>query len=151
MAGLPSGYSLAHGFYFGPSGDGPYVLDASGNLSLVANQTPIAPIANWVAYAAGAGGSTAGTAFVAFANQAGLRNYMTSLQVTNSSATGSEVGVRDGLAGTVLWRGFVPAGATISVTFSTPLRGSVNTAMGLQNVGAVSAIYFNAQGFTSAN
>ena len=82
---------------------------------------------------------------------AGIRNYLTGISITNSSATiPTEVVVKDGL--TVIWRGFVGANTLANsvqgVTFPTPLRGTANTALNVACITTAASVYVNAQGYT---
>ena len=85
----------------------------------------------------------------------GLKNYITAIQIATSAAlqTATVLAIRDGAAGTVLWR--LPLTTTVnpagfSFTFPTPLRGSANTLLEVVTLTAngTGAIYFNAQGYT---
>ena len=78
---------------------------------------------------------------------AGVRNYMTGLQIVNNAATATTVTVLDG--STVIWSGALPAtiGASLIVTFPTPLKGSAATAMNL-NLSVASTVVANVQGYT---
>jgi hypothetical protein len=86
---------------------------------------------------------------------AGLKNYITAIQIATSAAlqTATVLAIRDGAAGTVLWR--LPLTTTVntggfSFTFPTPLRGSDNKLLEVVTLTAngTGAIYFNAQGYT---
>lgn len=83
---------------------------------------------------------------------AGVRNYIVSIDVVNGHATvDTDVQIRDGAAGTVLWRGFAKAaGGGISRKFDPPLRGSANTLVEIACGTTGSATYFNLAGFTAA-
>jgi len=110
------------------------------------------PGATW-SYAAGSGGITNTTAVtIKTAGAAGVRNYITALQVVNSHATVStEFSIRDGASGTVLWRqNLVAAGGGLSVTFPTPIRGSAATLLEVVCGTTGAAVYFNAQGYEAA-
>lgn len=82
------------------------------------------------------------------AGAAGVRNYVTSLLVTNSHATvGTLVEIRDGTT-TVLWRGYAaPAGGGFSCHFPKPLRGTAATAINAYNMTTGSNTYVCAAGF----
>jgi len=82
------------------------------------------------------------------AGGAGIRNYVTSLTVTNSHATvGTLVEIRDGTT-TVIFRGYAaPAGGGFSVTFPVPLKGTANTAINAYNITTGSNTYVSASGF----
>lgn len=84
---------------------------------------------------------------------AGVRNYLTSLSVVNSSATVSTtVTVLDGA--TVIWTGYLPAlaasqaSAPVFITFPVALRGTANTAMNIQLGTAGAAVYWASNGYT---
>lgn len=87
---------------------------------------------------------------VAKANAAGLRNYITGIQVFNSHDTqGTAVVIKDG--STVIWQGWAEqAGGGCSAKFDPPLRGTVNTAVNVANVSSGAATFFNLQGFQAA-
>lgn len=112
------------------------------------------PASTW-SYAPPTGGlvSTAGVTAKAAAG-ASIRNYITSAQVINSHQTVStEVEIRDGAAGTVLWRGFAQAaGGGVSATFDPPLRGTANTLVEIAEVTATATngVLVALQGFTAA-
>jgi hypothetical protein len=109
--------------------------------------------ANTWSYAAASGGITNTTGVTAkAASGAGVRNYITRVQVINGHATVStDVQIRDGAAGTVLWRGFAQAaGGGVTTVFDPPLRGTANTLVEVANGTTGSATYFNLQGFTAA-
>lgn len=106
-------------------------------------------------YAAAAGGlvSTTGVSAKAAAG-AGIRNYISSVQVINSHATVStEVLIRDGAAGTVLHRGWAQAaGGGYACEFVPPLRGTANTLVEIAEVTATgtAGVLVNLAGFSAA-
>jgi hypothetical protein len=68
--------------------------------------------------------------------------------------TATELAIRDGAAGTVMWRIKVPTGGLplTEITFNPPLRqAAVNTLIEVITLTAsvTGAVYFNAQGFIS--
>ena len=114
------------------------------------------PEISW-AYAAAAGGILNTTTAVAFkaAAAAGIRNYITNIQVMSEAlTTATELAIRDGAAGTVLWRTKIPTGGlpSTSFTFPTPIRGTAATLLEVVTLTAsgAGAVYFNAHGFTAA-
>jgi hypothetical protein len=116
---------------------------------------PYALPANTWNYAAPAGGLVSQTAVtVKAAAAAGVRNYVTSIQVINSHATiSTELMLLDGAAGTVLWRGWAQAaGGGISCKFDPPLRGSAATLLEIDEVTATgtAGVLVNVQGFVAA-
>lgn len=106
-------------------------------------------------YAAAAGGlvNTTGVTAKAAAG-AGLRNYITGIQVINSHATiSTEIVVRDGAAGTVLHRGWAQAaGGGYAAEFPVPLRGTANTLVEIAEVTATATtgVLVNLQGYVGA-
>lgn len=85
---------------------------------------------------------------------AGIKNYLTRLDVSaqGTVATASEIAIRDGAAGTVLWRQKLAAAVQnpIQFNFDPPLAGSAATLMEfvtLTAMGASSNVIFSAQGF----
>lgn len=111
------------------------------------------PGSTW-SYAAASGGITDTTGVtVKAAAGAGIRNYVTGVQITNAHATVStEVVIRDGASGTVLWRSYARANAanTLHVVFDVPLRGSANTLLEVACITTGTATYFNLQGYIAA-
>lgn len=106
----------------------------------------------WV-YAAAAGGlvSTTGVTAKAAAG-AGIRNYVTGVQVTNShQSTGTEILIRDGASGTVLHRGWAPPNGGYTTNFVTPLRGTANTLVEIAETvaTATAGVLVNLQGYVS--
>lgn len=111
------------------------------------------PGATW-SYAAASGGitDTSGVTIKAAAG-AGIRNYLTQIQIVNGHATVStEVVVRDGAGGTVLWRSWMRANGSniMVVNFEIPLRGSANTLLEVACVTTGTATYISAQGYVAA-
>lgn len=118
----------------------------------VVNYSYALPGSTW-SYAAASGGITNTTGVTARAAAgAGIRNYITRAQVINGHATVStDVQIRDGASGTVLWRGFAQAaGGGVSCKFDPPLRGTTNTLVEVACGTTGSATYFNLQGFQAA-
>lgn len=107
------------------------------------------PELDWSA-AAPAGGLTALTDQVlAAAAGAGLRRYMTGLQIRNASASvATEVVIKDGA--TIIWRGQFPINSPIEdVYFASPLKSSANAALNAACLTTGAAVYVNAQGYTA--
>jgi hypothetical protein len=77
---------------------------------------------------------------------AGVRNYVTAIQMMNGSLVATEVVIKDGA--TTIWRGFLPdqMKTPIAINFTTPLRGTAATAVNFQCLTA-SSVYVSAQGF----
>lgn len=102
--------------------------------------------------AAGVSGGITNTTDVVLmaAGGASVRNYLTAIQYINTSATASEIVVKDG--STVVWRGVAPANmsAMQSVVFPGGLRGTANTAMNVAMSTTATATVVSAQGFQGA-
>lgn len=114
------------------------------------------PELEW-SYAAAAGGILNTTTAVAFraAPAAGLRSYVTGVQIMSEAlTTATELAIRDGAGGTVLWRTRIPTGGlpTTNIEFPNPIKGTVATLLEVVTLTAsgAGAVYFNAQGFTAA-
>jgi hypothetical protein len=108
------------------------------------------PELSW-SYAAASGGIVNTTGVTAkAAAAAGIRNYVTRCQVINGHATvDTDVQIRDGAAGTVLWRGFAKAaGGGVACDFDPPLRGTAATLIEVACGTTGTATYFNLQGYT---
>jgi len=108
------------------------------------------PEADWQ-YAAAAGGITNTTdVAIKAAAAAGIRNYVTAIDLRNAHATvATEVVIKDGA--TVIWRQLLPAAmpAPVEITFPTPLKGSVATALNVACLTTGAQVYVNAQGFSA--
>lgn len=115
--------------------------------SVNANQTA------W-AYAAAASGIAASTTAVTVkaAAGAGLRNYVTNLQLSHATlGNATEFCVRDGAGGAVLHRMTLATTANENVTlmFDPPLRGSLNTLLEIVTLSsATGGVYCNLQGYS---
>lgn len=90
--------------------------------------------------------TTATTAVIKTAGATGIRNYLTGIQLQNTSASPCVVQIADG--STVLWSVSLPANMVniLVVDFQTPLRGSSATAINIIT-GTASNVYVNAQGY----
>ena len=121
------------------------------NLSVVADPVGNVVGENPLAYASPTGGITVTADTPIFAaGAAGIRNYITGIWFKNTSATASEVVIKDGAA-TVLWRGHLSAAMTFGevVSFNPPLKGTAATAMNVA-LAAITATIVSAQGYTGA-
>jgi hypothetical protein len=107
------------------------------------------PELEW-SFASPAGGVINTTDVVlAAAAGAGLRRYITGLQLSNANATATEVVLKDGA--TVIWRGNLPANApNVPIEFPDPLRTTANAALNFACITTAAAVYVNAQGYTAA-
>jgi hypothetical protein len=87
---------------------------------------------------------------------AGVRNVVNSCQIATDALGGpTELAIRDGAAGTVMWRGrlqgAVVAGTFLNIVFATPLIGTANTLVEVVTLAAVTGgVYVDCQGGTSS-
>lgn len=105
------------------------------------------PENTWL-YAAASGGIVNTTDVAAkAAAAAGIRNYVTGIQVRNSSAVATEFVIKDGA--TVIWRTQLPAtmAGSQDVSFDPPLRGTAATAVNVACITTATVTYANLQGF----
>jgi hypothetical protein len=88
---------------------------------------------------------------IASAGGAGVRNCVTSVDIENGHATVStEVVLRDGASGTVLKRWWTQAaGGGIAKTLPVPVCSTANTLLEVAAITTGSAIYVNAEGYTT--
>lgn len=111
------------------------------------------PEAEWT-YAAASGGisnTTTAVTMVAAAG-AGIRNYVSSCQVSSDAlGTATELAIRDGAAGTVLWRIKVGTAGISSyhIGFGIPLKSTANTLLEVVTLTAsgTGGVYINCQGY----
>ena len=106
-------------------------------------------------YAAASGGvanTTTAVTLVA-AQAAGIRNYLTSLQLSSDAlGAATEIAIRDGAGGTVLWRGKIGIAGIAGVSnieFSSPLKSTAATLLEVVTLTAsvTGSVYVNAQGY----
>ena len=80
-------------------------------------------------------------------------NYVASLQVAHDAPGGTtELAIRDGAGGAVLWRHKLQAAANENMTFNfdVPLRGSPGNLLEVVTLTAVTGgVYVNCQGFAA--
>jgi hypothetical protein len=107
-------------------------------------------------YAAASGGILNTTTAVTIKTAAGApyRNYLTSLQIQSEALTNaSELAIRDGAGGTVLWRIKIPVtGLDLKqIKFDDPLKSTSSTLLEVVTLTAsvTGAVYFNAQGYVA--
>jgi hypothetical protein len=105
------------------------------------------PEADW-AYA-GAAITTTADVVLAVAAGAGIRRYLTALQVKNTNATASEIVIKDGA--TVIWRSLLPANMANAdaIVFPSPLKSTANAALAFACITAGASVYVAAQGYTA--
>lgn len=113
------------------------------------------PEVEWSYAAATSGIVNTTTAVTIKAADATHRNYVTSIQVmAEALGTATELAIRDGAGGTVLWRTKIGTGGLttgFSAVFANPLRGSAATLLEVVTLTAstTGAVYFSAQGYVA--
>lgn len=114
------------------------------------------PELDWSYVAASGGISNTTTAVtIKAAAGAGIRNYITALQITSDALTAAtEIAIRDGAGGTVLWREKIGTAGLIGglgIVFPSPLKSTANTLLEVVTLTAsiAGAVYFNAQGYAA--
>jgi len=106
-------------------------------------------------YAAASGGITNTTTAVTLvaAQAAGIRNYLTNLQLSSDAlGAATEIAIRDGAGGTVLWRskiGIAGIAGVSNIQFSDPLKSTAATLLEVVTLTAsvTGGVYVNAQGY----
>jgi hypothetical protein len=118
--------------------------------------TGAAPSTFW-SYAAATGGivNTTTAVTIKTAAGAGVRNYLGTLILSNDTlGAATEVAIRDGAAGAVLWRGKLQTAASgaMSMVFAPPLKGTANTLLEVVTLTATvtGGVFVNATGYTGA-
>lgn len=109
----------------------------------------INPGTRWT-YVAASGGITSTTGVVAKTAVVGKKIYVRACQIGNSGVAGTEVLLNSGAAGTVLWRGYVPAAASLQpVVFTVPLQTAAGALLEIVlSSGTTVAVRVNCQGYT---
>lgn len=132
--------------------NGSSVRPIATTVGAVVNKPFQVPELDW-SYPAAAGGISNTTTAVTMVAAAGIgiRNYLTAIQVSAGTlGAASEIAVRDGAGGTVIWRGFIStAGGNQSVVLSSPIKSTANTLLEVVTLTATvtGAVYINAQGY----
>lgn len=113
------------------------------------------PASDWSYAAAGSGIVNTTTAVtIKAAAAAGLKNYITGIQIQTATLGGAtELAIRDGAGGTVLFRTQLQTTALplLTIDFPNPLRGTAATLLEVVTLTAVTGgVYFNAQGYVAA-
>jgi hypothetical protein len=110
------------------------------------------PENHWT-YAAAASGivNTTTAVTIKAAAAAGIRNYLKTLTIGHDALGGvTELAIRDGAAGTVIWRGKLQTTAKedTAIYFDPPLKGTAATLMEVVTLTAVTGgVYVNATGY----
>lgn len=136
----------------GTSGAASFFTMSSDGVLIVEKHAIPALTWNYAAAASGIVSST--TAVTIKAAVASQRGNVSSLQLyADSGGTATEFALRDGAAGTVMWRAKIPATgmALVNVVFDPPLRqAAVNTLLEIVTLtSSAGATYCNVQGFMS--
>lgn len=111
------------------------------------------PGSAWTYAAATAGILNTTTAVTVKAAHASLRNYITWVDIWSEALnTATEVAIRDGAGGTVLWRTKIATGGLLGgryIRFDPPLQGTAATLTEVLTITAsvTGAVYFNCGGF----
>jgi len=107
-------------------------------------------------YAPASGGivNTTTAVTIKAAGAGGVRSYVTDLQINTATlGAATELAIRDGAGGTVLWRCQLQTTAMplMAVNFQSPLVGSPNTLLEMVTLTAVTGgVFVNAQGYAGA-
>jgi len=119
-------------------------------------QKPFGTAENDWQYAAAASGivNTTTAVTIKAAGAASIRNYITGITImAEALGAATELVIRDGAAGTVIWRTKIPTTGllTTNIQFPTPLKGTAATLLEVATLTAsvTGAVYFNAQGYQS--
>lgn len=118
---------------------------------------PFAFAASDWAYAAASLGivNTTTAVTIKAAAGAGLKNYITGISfMAEALGTATELAIRDGAGGAVLWRTKIGTGGVVggtSIVFPSPLKGTANTLLEVVTLTAstTGAVYFNATGYSA--
>lgn len=154
-----TGSPLRAGARVKTANDSTLVAGDASNLAATTDQALItypnaAPELSWQ-YAAAASGiaNTTTAVTIKAAAAAGIRNYITGCQVSHATLGGvTELVIRDGAAGTVIWRATLGTTAVenTNFVFSQPIRGTAATLLEVATLTAVTGgVYTNCQGFTA--
>lgn len=119
--------------YFTENPNGQTIMANSHSVTIASDQTPIPvsiaaslPPTPWQFTFNASGIAANGTQTAKAAGGAGIRNYVTGIQISSSTVvTASTLTINDGT--TVIWNATIPSNGVISVPFTTPLQGSAAT------------------------
>lgn len=102
---------------------------------------------DWSYTGAAAVTNTADVLLSAAPTDTGRKNYLIGIQLKNTSATATEVVIKDG--STVIWRSYLPASMITAdnVTFYCPLRTAGATVLNFACITTGANVYVNAQGY----
>lgn len=127
------------------------VADISGRIIVI----PFSPPETQWSFASATTGivNTTTAVTIKTAAGAGFRNYIRSIQVDHDTlGSATELAIRDGAAGTVLWRCKLKTTALpiTTINFDPPLKGTANTLLEVVTLTATltGGVFINAQGHT---
>lgn len=112
------------------------------------------PASDW-SYAAASGGISNTTTAVTIKAAGSVVNYVTNIQLSSDAlGVATEVAIRDGAGGTVLWRMKIGTAGIIngiSIDFLNPIRSTSATLLEFVTLTAsvTGAVFFNAQGYSA--
>lgn len=106
------------------------------------------PEADWTYAPAGVIANTADVVIAAAAG-AGIRRYVTAIQVINTNAFATEFVIKDGA--TVIWRLLLPANMATAdtIAFPSPLKSTASAALNFACITNGASVYVAAQGYTA--
>lgn len=135
-------------------GNGTNVKPIATSIGAAVNKPFQVPELDW-SYPAAAGGisnTTSAVTMVAAAG-AGIRNYVTSCQLSSDAlGAATEIAIRDGAAGTVIWRMKVGTAGIVNgiqLAFQSPIKSTANTLLEFVTLTAsiTGAVFPNCQGY----
>lgn len=143
--------------------NGTTTLDTGGTRTGPIIVSPLTPLpifqggasTGWIS-AAGASGivNTTTAVTIKAAAGAGIKNIVNSCQIaTDALGAATELAIRDGAGGTVLWRGKLQTAALpqMTIVFQAPLVGTANTLLEVLTLtGVTGGVYVNCQGSTTS-
>jgi len=136
------------------AGDAANLPISTGNQAIIKPYSTADVDWHYVAATGGIVTTTTAVTIKAASGTAGIRNYITSIDISAIGAgTATELCIRDGAAGTVIWRIQIPAAGIanpFTIHFPTPLRGTANTLLEVVTLtSSATPVFFNAHGYTN--
>lgn len=105
----------------------------------------IAPTTTWITGNISLA-TTTSTQVIAAAG-AGVRNFITGVQISNTGSTATLITFQDGSGGTTLGYTIAPAGGGSNITYQVPIKTSSNTAFFVACASTSTSVYISAQGY----
>lgn len=90
---------------------------------------------------------TSSTSLIAASGNAGLKTYVTSVQISNSGSSFADITFQDGNGGTTIGYGVAPASGGSIINFPIPLVTTANTALYFAASASSTTIKISAQGY----